>query len=159
MEVVEDINEATVNDEFYVELAFLEEWLANPKYDRDEIGYGKFFITAAEEEPNKNETIEVVKVIATMKEEMKENKDVFELTEVDINVKSIVVEVQTDALHKDDEEILKNMTKVTLELKKKRNDFEYKVWRKKKKKLVEHIKYKLHQHEVKKVKMFFFLLI
>jgi len=33
MEVVEDINEATMNVEFYVELEFLEELIANPKYD------------------------------------------------------------------------------------------------------------------------------
>jgi hypothetical protein len=64
MEVVEDINEATVNVEFYVELAFLEEWLAKPKYDGDESGYGKVVITAAEEEPIKRKPSKLLKVIA-----------------------------------------------------------------------------------------------
>jgi hypothetical protein len=75
-----------------------------------------------------------------VEEEMKENKDVFDLTEVDKNVKSTVVEVQEDAKEepdeedKDDEEILKKTTRVTLKLKKKKSYVEYKVWSKKKKK-------------------------
>jgi hypothetical protein len=97
MEVVEDMNANIVNVEFYVELAFLEEWLAKPKYDGDESGYGKFVITAAKEEPDKEETIRVVEAIMTVEEEMKENEDVFDLTEVDKNVKSTITEVQEDA--------------------------------------------------------------
>jgi hypothetical protein len=74
MKLVEDINKDIVNVEVYLELTFLEEWLANPKYESE---YGKFSIIAEEEEPNKEETIEVVEGIAAMEEEMKENKDVF----------------------------------------------------------------------------------
>jgi hypothetical protein len=76
-----------------------------------------------------------------VEEEMKENKDVFDLIEVDINVKSTVVELQAYAKEepneedKDDEEILKNMTRVTSKLKKKKIYAEYKFWSNKKKKL------------------------
>jgi hypothetical protein len=58
------MDEDIVNVEFYVEIAFLEEWLANPKYESE---YGKDTIIAAEETMKK--TIEVVEVVAALKEE------------------------------------------------------------------------------------------
>jgi hypothetical protein len=65
----------------------------------------------------------------------------FYLTEVEINVKSVVVEEQEDIEEepdeedKDDEEILKKTTRVTLRLKKRKSCVEYKFWRKRRKSL------------------------
>jgi hypothetical protein len=66
----------------------------------------------------------------------------FYLTEVDRNVISKAVEVQanaeeeSDEENKDDEEILKKKTRVKMKLKKKKMYAEYKVWRKREKKIL-----------------------
>jgi hypothetical protein len=63
-----------VEFDYEVELAFLEEWLANPKYDKDETGYGKYAV----EEGTKQikEIIRVVEDFATVEEKMEENENV-----------------------------------------------------------------------------------
>jgi hypothetical protein len=72
MEIVEDMNEATMNIVFYGKLVFLEECITKPKYDGDEGGYGKTTITATGEGIEKmKETIKVVDVIVTVEEERK----------------------------------------------------------------------------------------
>jgi hypothetical protein len=47
IKTIEDMDEDTMNVEFYVELTFLEEWIANPKYESE---YGKYTTIVAEEE-------------------------------------------------------------------------------------------------------------
>jgi hypothetical protein len=124
---LEAINENIVNVEFHVELTFIEEWLANPKYESE---YGKDIIIASKEGTKKmKETIGGVEVIVTLEEEMKENEYVLDLTKFDISVQLVVVEVQEelDEQGKEDEEILKKMTRVMLKLKKKKMYAKYKV--------------------------------
>jgi len=111
---LEDINENTVNIEFHVELTFIEEWIANPKYESE---YGKDVTISSKEGTKKmKETIGGVEVIVTLEEEMKENEYVIDLTKFDISSQLVVVEVQkeVDEQGKEYEEILKKMTRVML---------------------------------------------
>jgi hypothetical protein len=68
MEVLEDMNKDIVNLGFYDELGFLGEWFSKPKYDGDGSGYKKVPKNAVEEELDKEETILVVEVIATVED-------------------------------------------------------------------------------------------
>jgi hypothetical protein len=96
----ENLVPMNVEFDYEAELTFLEEWLANPKYDKDETGYGK----DAVEEGTKQikEIIRVVEAFATVEEKMEENENV--VTEVNRDVQLAVAEVQEDAEEEPDEE-------------------------------------------------------
>jgi hypothetical protein len=111
IKTIEDMDEDTMNVEFYVELAFLEEWIAKPKYESE---YGKYTTIVAKEGSEKMKpTIEGVKVV-------------LDLTDFDKSVKLAVSKVKADAEEeldkkdKRDEEILKKTIRVMLKLKKKK---------------------------------------